>query len=141
MMLVPIVRKMNKTSSNLVFQLLVSGGKTTGQCSQELNCLGWCIQGHISMGPIEHPHRHQTLEDWIIPVTSCPIDSLFLTDADHVAPEDVVIGKTFQGVVMLMTLLKMFSPCHDNTMTHSLRDLGSLGQQHQHADVKVGCTI
>ena len=92
------------------------------------------------MGPIECPHHHQTLEDWILPINVRPISSLFFVDADHVPPQDVIIGETFQGVVMPTTLLEAFSPRYDNAMTHSLRDLDPLGQQHQHADVKVGCT-
>ena len=92
------------------------------------------------MGPIERPHRHQTLEDWIVPIAPRPIDLLFFADADHVAPEHIIIRKTLQGVIMPTTLLKAFSPRHDNAMTHSLRDLGLLGQQHQRADVKVGRT-
>ena len=92
------------------------------------------------MGPIKRPHHHQTLEDWVIPITPHPINLLFLADADHVAPQDVIIGKTFQGIVMPTTLLKTFGPRHDNAMAHPLRDLDPLGQQHQRADVKVGRT-
>ena len=83
------------------------------------------------MGPIESPHCHQTLKDWIIPITPCSIDSLLFTDVDHISPEDVIIRKTFQGVVMPTTLLKMFSTCCNNATTHSLRDLGPFGQLHQ----------
>ena len=92
------------------------------------------------MGPIEHPHHHQMLEDWILPINVRPISSLFFVDADHVPPQDIIVGETFQGVIMPMTLLKTFGPHYNNTMTHSLIDLDPLGQQHQRADDKVGRT-
>ena len=92
------------------------------------------------MSPIERPHHHQMIEDWILPMDVCPISSLFFADADHVTLEDVIVGKTFQGVVMPTTLLKTIGPRHNNAMAHSWRDLDPLGQQHQCADVKVGRT-
>ena len=92
------------------------------------------------MGPVESPHRHQTIEDWILSMDVCPIGSLFFADANHVPPEDVIVGKAFQGVVVPTTLLETLGPRHDNTMAHSLRDLDPPGQQHQRADVKVGRT-
>ena len=92
------------------------------------------------MSPIKCPHRHQTLEDWIVPINVCPIGSLFFADVDHVTPQDVIVGKSFQDVVVPTTLLEMFGPRHDNAMTHSLGDLDPLGQQHRRADVKVGRT-
>ena len=92
------------------------------------------------MGPIERPHRHQSIEDWILSMNVRPVGSLLLADTDHVSPQDVIIGKTFQGVVMPTTLLETFGPRHNNAMAHALGDLDPLGQQHQRADVKVGCT-
>ena len=73
-------------------------------------------------------------------MTLRPIDSLLFTDANHVPPQDVIVGEPFQGVVVPTTLLETFGPRHDNTMAHSLRNLDPLGQQHQRADVKVGRT-
>ena len=89
------------------------------------------------MGPIECPHCHQMLEDRIIPITPRPINLLLFADADHVAPQDVIIWKTFQGVIVPTTLFEMFGPHHDNAVTHLLRNLDLLGQQHQRADIKV----
>ena len=79
------------------------------------------------MSPIKGPHRHQTLKDRIVPITPRSIDSLFLADAAHISPQDIIIGKTFQGIIMPMTLLETLSPCHNDTVAHLLRDLGPLG--------------
>ena len=92
------------------------------------------------MSPIERPHRHQSIEDWVLPMDVRPIGSLFFTDTDHVSPEDVIVGEAFQGVVMPATFFETLGPHHDNAMAHPLRDLDPLGQQHQRADVKVGRT-
>ena len=92
------------------------------------------------MSPVEGSHRHQSIEDWILSMDVRPVGSLLLADTDHISPQDVIIGKAFQGVVLPTTLLKTLGPRHDNAMAHSLRDLDPLGQLHQRADVKVGRT-
>ena len=92
------------------------------------------------MRPVESPHRYQSLEDWVLPMDVRSVGSLFFADADHITPQDVIIGKTFQGVVMPTTFLETLGPRHNNAMAHPLRDLDPLGQQHQRADVKVGRT-
>ena len=89
--------------------------------------LGRLVQASVGMSPVEGPHLHQALNDRIIPHVLETSNPHLFTDPDHVPPQDIVIGKSGQDLIVLSALFKMLGPSDDHAMTHPLGNLASSG--------------